>query len=153
MPSSKVDPIEPAEGQYRNNLTAVSSYLGLRSLVSGAVGGLCSVIVGYPFDLVKVRRQTAKKSFYTSSVDTIRKAVIKDGLAKVLRVKQTSSWDSRLIIYKQGLYAGVSIPLIGVTPMCILPLYRLALDLVDSSRCCFLLGLRPGEINSAPILL
>lgn len=97
MPSSKVDPIEPAVGQYRNNLTEaegtppVSSYLGLRSLVSGAVGGLCSVIVGYPFDLVKVRRQTVKKGFYTSSADTIRKAVIKDGLAKVLRLKQTSS--------------------------------------------------------------
>lgn len=91
--SSKVDPIEPAVGQHRNNPTEVagtppvSSYLGLRSLVSGAVGGLCSVIVGYPFDLVKVRRQTAKKSFYTSSVDAIRKAIIKDGLAKVLRVK------------------------------------------------------------------
>lgn len=45
------------------------------------------MIVGYPFDLVKVRRQTAEKGFYTSSVDAIRKAVIKDGLTKVLRVK------------------------------------------------------------------
>lgn len=63
-----------------------SSYLGLRSLASGAVGGLCSVIVGHPFDLVKVRRQTAPKGFYTSSVDALRKAVRKDGLMKVLRV-------------------------------------------------------------------
>lgn len=90
---SKVDPIECNVGQHQNNLTEAagtppaSSYLRLRSLVSGAVGGLCSVIVGYPFDLVKVRRQTAKKGFYTSSADAIRKAVIKDGLTKVLRVK------------------------------------------------------------------
>lgn len=93
--SSTVDPIEPGDldvGQHQNNLTEArvtppaSFYLGLRSLASGAVGGLCSVIVGYPFDLVKVRRQTAIKGFYTSSVDAIRKAVIKDGLAKVLRV-------------------------------------------------------------------
>lgn len=49
--------------------------------------------------------------------------------------------DSGLLIDKQGLYAGVSIPLIGVTPMCILPLYRLTLDLVNTTRCCFLLGL------------
>lgn len=94
--SSKFDSIEPGDldvDQHQDNLTEAadsppaSSYLGLRSLVSGGVGGLCSVIVGYPFDLVKVRRQTATKGFYTSSVDTIRKAVIKDGLAKVLRVK------------------------------------------------------------------
>lgn len=91
---SKVHPIEPDVGQNQNNLTEAastppaSSNLRLRSLVSGAVGGLCSVIVGYPFDLVKVRRQTAKKGFYTSSVDAIRKAVIKDGLTKVLTQSQ-----------------------------------------------------------------
>lgn len=90
---SKVDQIEPDVSQHQNNLTEAagtplaSSYLGLRSLVSGAVGGLCSVIVGYPFDLVKVRRQTAKKGFYTSSADAVRKGVIKDGLTKVFRVK------------------------------------------------------------------
>lgn len=92
--SSTVDPIEPLDLDVprQNNLTEAmdtppaSSYLGLRSLVSGAVGGLCSVIVGHPFDLVKVRRQTATKGFYTSSLDALRKAVRMDGLAKVLRV-------------------------------------------------------------------
>lgn len=92
--SSTVDPVEPlgVDTIRQNNFTEAtntppaSSYLSLRSLVSGAVGGLCSVIVGHPFDLVKVRRQTATKGFYTSSVDALRKAVIKDGLAKVLRV-------------------------------------------------------------------
>lgn len=93
--SSTIGPIEPRDLDVpprRNNLTKAtdnppaSSYLGLRSLAPGAVGGLCSVIVGHPFDLVKVRRQTATKGFYTSSVDALRKAVIKDGLTKVVKV-------------------------------------------------------------------
>ena len=92
--SSTVDPIEPLDLDVlrQNNPTEAtnappaSSYLSLRSLISGAVGGLCSVIVGHPFDLVKVRRQTATKGFYISSVDALRKAVMKDGLAKVPRV-------------------------------------------------------------------
>lgn len=71
----------------------------LRSLVAGGFGGVCAVIVGHPFDLVKVRLQTAERGVYSSALDVVRKSVAKDGL-------------------RRGLYAGVSAPLVGVTPMC-----------------------------------
>ncbi|KAL6246606.1 carnitine transporter [Rhinocladiella similis] len=71
---------------------------GLRSLAAGGVGGICAVIVGHPFDLVKVRLQTAEKGVYSGAMDVVRKTIAREGLAR-------------------GLYAGVSAPLVGVTPM------------------------------------
>ncbi|KAK3170837.1 hypothetical protein OEA41_002921 [Lepraria neglecta] len=70
----------------------------LRSLAAGGVGGVCAVIVGHPFDLVKVRMQTAEKGVYTGAIDVAKKTVAREGLRK-------------------GMYAGVSAPLVGVTPM------------------------------------
>jgi|TARA_R110002003_G_scaffold243_3_gene17374 solute carrier family 25 carnitine/acylcarnitine transporter 20/29 len=76
-----------------------SSLQSLRALVAGGVGGVCAVVVGHPFDLVKVRLQTSEKGVYSGAMDVVRKTVAKEGLAR-------------------GLYAGVSAPLVGVTPMC-----------------------------------
>jgi solute carrier family 25 carnitine/acylcarnitine transporter 20/29 len=75
------------------------SFAGLRSLAAGGFGGVCAVIVGHPFDLIKVRLQTAERGVYNGAIDAVRKSVAKDGL-------------------RRGLYAGVSAPLVGVTPMC-----------------------------------
>ncbi|KAL8663126.1 MAG: hypothetical protein Q9202_004163 [Teloschistes flavicans] len=71
---------------------------GLRSFAAGGVGGICAVVVGHPFDLVKVRLQTAEKGVYTGAIDVVRRTVAREGLVR-------------------GLYAGVSAPLVGVTPM------------------------------------
>lgn len=71
----------------------------VRSFVAGGFGGICAVVVGHPFDLVKVRLQTAERGVYSSAIDVVRKSVAKEGL-------------------RRGLYAGVSAPLVGVTPMC-----------------------------------
>jgi len=79
----------------------------VRSLVAGGFGGVCATLVGHPFDLVKVRLQTAEKGLYSGAIDVVRKSVAKDGL-------------------RRGLYAGVSAPLLGVTPMC--KLQPLSLD-------------------------
>jgi solute carrier family 25 carnitine/acylcarnitine transporter 20/29 len=76
-----------------------SSLQSLRALIAGGVGGVCAVVVGHPFDLVKVRLQTSERGVYTGAMDVVRKTVAKEGLAR-------------------GLYAGVSAPLVGVTPMC-----------------------------------
>ncbi|CAI4214903.1 unnamed protein product [Parascedosporium putredinis] len=70
----------------------------VRSFVAGGFGGICAVVVGHPFDLVKVRLQTAERGVYSSAIDVVRKSVAKEGL-------------------RRGLYAGVSAPLVGVTPM------------------------------------
>lgn len=75
-----------------------SSLQSLRALVAGGVGGICAVVVGHPFDLVKVRMQTAEKGVYSGALDVVRKTIAREGLAR-------------------GLYAGVSAPLVGVTPM------------------------------------
>lgn len=60
--------------------TAVSSF---RSLAAGGVGGVCAVVVGHPFDLVKVRMQTAEKGVYTGAIDVVKKTIAREGLRKV----------------------------------------------------------------------
>jgi solute carrier family 25 carnitine/acylcarnitine transporter 20/29 len=75
-----------------------SALSGLRSFAAGGVGGICAVVVGHPFDLVKVRLQTAERGVYTGAMDVVRKTIAREGL-------------------RRGLYAGVSAPLVGVTPM------------------------------------
>ena len=75
-----------------------SSLKSLRALAAGGVGGIAAVIVGHPFDLVKVRLQTAEKGVYSGAMDVVRRTIAREGVAR-------------------GLYAGVSAPLVGVTPM------------------------------------
>ena len=58
----------------------VSSF---RSLAAGGVGGVCAVLVGHPFDLVKVRMQTAEKGVYTGAIDVVKKTIAREGLRKV----------------------------------------------------------------------
>lgn len=55
----------------------------LRSLAAGAAGGLCAVVVGHPFDLVKVRLQTAEKGVYSGAMDVVKRTVAREGLARV----------------------------------------------------------------------
>ncbi|KAF7509875.1 hypothetical protein GJ744_007386 [Endocarpon pusillum] len=69
-----------------------------RDLAAGGIGGICAVLVGHPFDLVKVRMQTAERGVYSSALDVARKTIARERLVR-------------------DLYAGVSVPLVGVTPM------------------------------------
>lgn len=66
-------------------------------LIVGGFGGICAVLVGHPFDLVKVRLQTAEKGAYSGAMDVVKKTIARDGM--------------------RGVYRGVTAPLIGVTPM------------------------------------
>jgi solute carrier family 25 (mitochondrial carnitine/acylcarnitine transporter), member 20/29 len=79
--------------------TEEKKFAQLRSFIAGGVGGVAAVITGHPFDLVKVRLQTAEKGLYTGAIDVVKKSIARDGLTR-------------------GLYAGVTAPLLGVTPMC-----------------------------------
>lgn len=78
---------------------AKKSVSSLRDFAAGGVGGVCAVLVGHPFDLVKVRLQTAEKGVYKGAIDVATKTIAREGPIR-------------------GLYAGVSAPLVGVTPMC-----------------------------------
>lgn len=91
----------PSKEELKEDVKAASksSVQSLRALIAGGVGGVCAVVVGHPFDLVKVRMQTAEKGVYSGAIDVVKKTIAKEGLAR-------------------GLYAGVSAPLVGVTPMC-----------------------------------
>lgn len=99
--ADKVPRLPETKEQVRETKEAAKSGLlsQLRALAAGGFGGICAVVVGHPFDLVKVRLQTAERGVYSSALDVVRKSVARDGL-------------------QRGLYAGVSAPLVGVTPMC-----------------------------------
>ncbi|KAK5137951.1 hypothetical protein LTR08_005747 [Meristemomyces frigidus] len=79
-------------------VAAKKSVSSLRDLAAGGVGGIFAVVTGHPFDLVKVRLQTAEKGVYSGAMDVVRKTIAREGPIR-------------------GLYAGVSAPLVGVTPM------------------------------------
>lgn len=98
---SKPEPATPSE---QPAAPAPRSELAtqLRSFAAGGFGGVCAVVVGHPFDLVKVRLQTAESGVYKGAIDVVKQSIARDGL-------------------RRGLYAGVSAPLIGVTPMCRFP--------------------------------
>ena len=51
----------------------------LRALVAGGVGGVCAVITGHPFDLVKVRLQTAERGVYSGAMDVVRQIIARGG--------------------------------------------------------------------------
>ncbi|OBA21729.1 mitochondrial carrier [Metschnikowia bicuspidata var. bicuspidata NRRL YB-4993] len=66
----------------------------IKSFASGGFGGVCAVVTGHPFDLVKVRLQTG---VYKTTSECLKGTLAKDGLL--------------------GFYRGVMPPLLGVTPM------------------------------------
>jgi len=72
----------------------------LHSFAAGGVGGVCSVLVGHPFDLVKVRMQTASAKDKKGSKGTF---------ATLLDIVKTEGLG--------GLYRGVSAPLVAVAPI------------------------------------
>ena len=83
--SSSATPTLPSTEDVKSEVVAAtkSSLSGLRSLAAGGVGGVCAVLVGHPFDLVKVRLQTADKGVYTGAIDVVRKTVAREGLVRV----------------------------------------------------------------------
>ena len=83
--SSSSSPTLPSAEEVKAEVVAASksTLSGLRSLAAGGVGGVCAVIVGHPFDLVKVRLQTAEKGVYTGAIDVVRKTIAREGLTRV----------------------------------------------------------------------
>lgn len=67
----------------------------VKSFLAGGAAGVASVLVGHPFDTLKVRLQTGTQ--YSGLADCFKQTVAKDGLL--------------------GLYRGIASPLVGVTPM------------------------------------
>ncbi|KAG0005514.1 carnitine transporter [Entomortierella chlamydospora] len=70
---------------------------GVKSFLSGAFGGMSTVVVGHPFDLAKVRIQTSPTGTYTGTFDVLKKAFRADGI--------------------RGIYRGMATPLASGTPI------------------------------------
>ncbi|KAI7898887.1 mitochondrial carrier domain-containing protein [Cokeromyces recurvatus] len=85
------DPIEPVVIEVKND-TASS----VKSFLSGGFGGMASVLVGQPFDLVKVRLQTSE-GIYKNTFDCFKQIIKKDGIL--------------------GLYRGMATPFASITPI------------------------------------
>lgn len=85
MPVSSSTPSLPSTEEIKEEAAAAtkSALSGLRSLAAGGVGGVCAVVVGHPFDLVKVRLQTADKGIYTGAIDVVKRTVVREGLVRV----------------------------------------------------------------------
>ena len=90
--SLKPDHLPSAE-ELKEDVVVVtrSSLQSLRALVAGGVGGVCAVIIGHPFDLVKVRLQTAERGVYSGAMDVVRRTIAREGIARVCLKKIT--WD------------------------------------------------------------
>ncbi|TIC08239.1 hypothetical protein E3Q16_00166 [Wallemia mellicola] len=88
----------------------------IKSFLSGGFGGSMAVLVGHPFDLTKVRLQTAAPGQYKGAIDVVKQSIARDGL--------------------RGLYKGVLPPLVGVTPIFALSFwsYDLGKKIVFGSR-------------------
>ncbi|KAI9036647.1 carnitine:acyl carnitine antiporter [Aspergillus affinis] len=76
-PDTIRDDVKVAETKSVNQTVAQ-----IRSLAAGAAGGICAVVVGHPFDLVKVRLQTAEKGVYKGAMDVVKRTVAREGLAR-----------------------------------------------------------------------
>lgn len=83
--SSPPTPSLPSKEEVKTEAIAATkkTVSSLRSFAAGGVGGVCAVVVGHPFDLVKVRLQTAEKGVYTGAIDVVRRTVAREGLARV----------------------------------------------------------------------
>jgi solute carrier family 25 carnitine/acylcarnitine transporter 20/29 len=73
----------PAELKEDVAVATKKSLQSLRDFAAGGVGGVFAVVVGHPFDLVKVRMQTAEKGVYSGAMDVVRKTIAKEGMARV----------------------------------------------------------------------
>ncbi|GAA96952.1 hypothetical protein E5Q_03626 [Mixia osmundae IAM 14324] len=81
----------------REKEEAAARSSGVKSFLSGGFGGVCCVLTGQPFDLTKVRLQTAPPGTYNGALDVVRKTYKADGV--------------------KGFFKGMGSPLVGVTPM------------------------------------
>eukprot|EP00535_Pseudo-nitzschia_heimii_P006625 CAMPEP_0197179792 /NCGR_PEP_ID=MMETSP1423-20130617/4624_1 /TAXON_ID=476441 /ORGANISM="Pseudo-nitzschia heimii, Strain UNC1101" /LENGTH=349 /DNA_ID=CAMNT_0042629755 /DNA_START=66 /DNA_END=1115 /DNA_ORIENTATION=- len=95
--SSSSSSSSPSRSSSSTN-TGSSFRSSVKSFLSGGVGGIAAVLVGHPFDLIKVRMQTGTVGGTNAGVF--------GALSKTLRSEGV-----------RGLYRGVSAPLVASTPI------------------------------------
>jgi solute carrier family 25 (mitochondrial carnitine/acylcarnitine transporter), member 20/29 len=85
MSSSSVTEKLPSVEEVQKDVAVATkkSLSSLRDFAAGGVGGIFAVVVGHPFDLVKVRLQTAEKGVYNGAMDVVRKTIAREGPIRV----------------------------------------------------------------------
>ncbi|CEP62086.1 carnitine:acyl carnitine antiporter LALA0_S04e07470g [Lachancea lanzarotensis] len=92
------------ETQQDSKPNGVSVIDNLKSLAAGGVGGVCAVVTGHPFDLIKVRCQSNQAS---GTADAVKKVLL-----------EARGQPGPLVLNQlRGFYRGVIPPLLGVTPI------------------------------------
>lgn len=81
----------------------------VKALAAGGVGGVCAVLTGHPFDLIKVRCQNGQAK---STMDAVG-IILKEARA----LSAGGSGAAMLKNSVRGFYKGVIPPLVGVTPI------------------------------------
>jgi solute carrier family 25 (mitochondrial carnitine/acylcarnitine transporter), member 20/29 len=76
------------------------------NLVSSLTPGICSVFVGHPIDLIKVRMQVGGTTISTNGSPTVARTSTISGMLRSILIKEGIP----------GLYRGVQAPLLAVTP-------------------------------------
>ncbi|QLG70361.1 hypothetical protein HG535_0A03000 [Zygotorulaspora mrakii] len=92
--------VDNKEADHSNSLVE-----NLKSLTAGGVGGVCAVLTGHPFDLVKVRCQNGQAKSAGEAV------------AKILSSARGAVGGTMVTNSVKGFYKGVVPPLLGVTPI------------------------------------
>ncbi|CDS03726.1 hypothetical protein LRAMOSA01127 [Lichtheimia ramosa] len=94
---------------------ASSTASSVKSFLAGGFGGMASVMVGQPFDLVKVRMQTSH-GLYKNTFDCFKQIIKNDGVL--------------------GLYRGMATPLASITPIFAVSFfsYDLGKKIVNAAR-------------------
>lgn len=85
----------------------------MKSFLSGGVGGICVVLVGHPFDLIKVRMQTAASATAATASAAAVAAAATNPRPTVVGIFLSTFRQQGI----RGLYRGVSAPLVAVSPV------------------------------------
>ena len=101
-------PATPTTPPLPSSSSSSSSSSSLVAFISGGVGGACSVLLGHPLDLVKVRMQTATTTTTTAAGGGVGSAAttVSGMLAEIVRAEGGA----------RGLFRGVGAPLLTVVP-------------------------------------
>ncbi|AMD21542.1 HFL314Wp [Eremothecium sinecaudum] len=98
------EPLKIDEPKTKKLFPSSALYENAKSLAAGGVGGVCAVLTGQPFDLLKVRCQSNQAS---GTLDAIR----------IILAESRALPGNTAINAVRGFYKGVIPPLLGVTPI------------------------------------
>jgi len=81
--TTKVQPVQAQVQEAETQTKQAEVIPALNSFVAGSVSGVCSIVVGQPFDTIKVRMQV--NPMYKSGMDCLRQSLKTEGVASLFK--------------------------------------------------------------------